>query len=127
MQVPQKDLSRSIDVYNDPDTLALRTNPLQQLWREHMLSRSIIENGLYTSGRFVLIYPSQNHQCGNATNIYQSHLVSDDPNVSGFQVITLEDCVEALRVIGDNQVADALYERYLDFGRIDRKIFESYG
>lgn len=120
------ELSKFIGVYNDPDAPALRTNPLQQLWREHMLSRSMIEHGLYSSGRFVLIYPSQNHQCSTATNTYQSHLISDDPNVSGFQVITLGDCVDTFRVLGDNQVADALYDRYLDFDRVDRKIFESY-
>jgi hypothetical protein len=121
------ELSKLIGVYNDPDALALRINPLQQLWREHMLSRAMIENGLYSSGRFVLIYPSQNHQCAYATNTYQSHLISDIPNVSGFQVITLDNCIESLRVIGDKQVADALYERYLDFERVDRKIFEVIG
>jgi hypothetical protein len=121
------ELSKLIGVYNDPDNSALRTNPLQQLWREHMLSRSMIENGLYPSGRFVLIYPSQNHQCAHATSAYQSHLVSVDPKVSGFQVITLDNCIETLRVIGDKQVANALYDRYLDFERIDRKIFEAIG
>ncbi|WP_347989981.1 hypothetical protein [Methylomonas sp. AM2-LC] len=29
------ELSQFVGVYNDPDHAALRTNPLQQLWREH--------------------------------------------------------------------------------------------
>lgn len=57
----------------------------------------------------------------------KAHLISDDPNVSGFQVVTLDRCVETLRAIGDKQVADALYDRYLDFDRVDRKIFEEIG
>jgi hypothetical protein len=117
------ELSKLIGVYNDPDDSALRTNPLQQLWREHMLSRSMIENGLYSFGRFIVIYPRLNNQCAAAVKTYQTHLVSDSPQVSGFQVITLDDFVRTFRDIGDQETADALYGRYLDFARIDQEIF----
>lgn len=118
-----EELSKHIGIYNDPNSLALRSKPLQQLWREHMLSRAMIDNGLYSSGRFIMIYPRQNPQCDLAANAYQSQLISNDPNVSGFQVVTLNDFVENFRVIGDNQSANALYERYLDFDRVEREIF----
>ena len=36
-------------------------------WREHMFDRAMVGNGLYESGRFVLIYPKQNHHCESAS------------------------------------------------------------
>ena len=121
------ELSNRIGIYNAPDSLALRGNPLQQLWREHMLSRSMIENELYSTGRFIVIYPKKNYKCAVAVNTYQTHLVSDDPKISGFQSITLDDFVETFRAIGDDDIADALYERYLNFERVDREIFKMIG
>lgn len=118
------ELSGRMGVYNAPGAPALRCNPLQQLWREHMLSKTMIENGLYQSGRFIVIYPRQNNLCAGAMHAYQSHLVSDDPAVSGFQAVTLDHCIEAFRAIGDADMATALHNRYLDFERVERVIFE---
>lgn len=118
-----EELSRLTGIYKDPDSLALRGNPLQQLWREHMLSRTMIDNELYSIGRFVVIHPKQNHHCTAAMNAYRKHLVSDDPNVSGFQVVTLDDCIETFRAIGDHETANGLHGRYLDFERVDQAIF----
>ena len=101
----------------------LRGNPLQQLWREHMLSRAMVGNGLYESGRFVLLYPKQNHHCESAVKLYQRELISPDPAVSGFQAVTLEACVAAYEAMGDEETAQALHSRYLDFGKIEEAIF----
>ncbi len=117
------ELSSQIGVYKVHDAPSLRGNPLQQLWREHMLSHAMIDNGLYSAGRFIVIYPGQNHQCAAAVKAYQAHLISNDPDVSGFQVVTLDACVEAFRSIGDHETADALHGRYLDFGRVEQAIF----
>jgi hypothetical protein len=117
------ELSRASCIYKDPDALALRGSPLQQLWREHLLSRSMIGTEPYSTGRFVVIYPKQNGQCDMALNAYRLHLVADAPSISGFQAVTLEDCIETLRAIGDNESASALYGRYLDFERVARAIF----
>jgi len=56
-------------------------------------------------------------------NAYREHLISADPQESGFQVVTLEDCITAFRVIGDAEAADALHGRYLDFGKVEQAIF----
>jgi hypothetical protein len=34
------ELSNSSNLYVDPAATTLRTNPLQQLWREHLLAQS---------------------------------------------------------------------------------------
>src|SRR3546814_5508384 len=83
-------LSNLVEVFSAPDAPELRKNPLQQLWREHMLSRSMVQQGLYDQGRFVVIYPAQNNNCDAAVNLYQSHLISGGPSVSGFDCLTLE-------------------------------------
>jgi hypothetical protein len=88
-----------------------------------MLSRAMIHNGLYSTGRFVVIHPEQNHQCRAGVNAYREHLASTDPQVSGFQIVTLEDCIAALRAIGDAEAADALHGRYLDFRKVEHAIF----
>jgi len=117
------ELSRSSCIYKDPDALALRGSPLQQLWREHLLSRSMIGTELYSTGRFVVIYPKQNSQCDAALNCYRLQLASDAHEISGFHVLTLEDCIQALHAIGDEVTANALYRRYLDFDRVAQAIF----
>lgn len=88
-----------------------------------MLSCTMVETGLYATGRFIVIYPEQNNQCAAAVNAYQNQLVSDVPEESGFQAITLDECVETFRAIGDHEIADALHGRYLDFERVERAIF----
>ena len=117
------ELSSAVGLFKDPDAPALRRNPLQQLWREHLLSRAMIGNGLYATGRFLVIHPAQNHQCAGAVAVYQRHLQSDHPDVSGFQALTLEDCVSAFKAIGDPETAEALHARYLDFERVEQVIF----
>lgn len=117
------ELSASAQVFADPTDQALRDAPLQQLWREHLLSRVMVDNGLYGQGRLVVIHPAQNTNCASAVRAYRRHLVSTDPEVTGFQAITLEDCLTTLADIGDQETASALRARYLDFARIDRAIF----
>ena len=117
------ELSATLPVFRDPAAPALRQAPLQQLWREHMLSRAMVDNCRYSQGRFVVIYPEQNLSCEAATNAYQRQLVSPDPAVTGFQAVTLESCVASLKAVGDDRTASALHARYLDFGRLERAIF----
>lgn len=117
------ELSTTAQVFTDPTAQALREAPLQQLWREHLLSRVMVDNGLYGQGRFVVIHPAANTNCASAVRAYRQHLVSADPEVTGFQAITLEDSLSTLTDIGDQETASALRARYLDFARIDRAIF----
>jgi hypothetical protein len=117
------EVSDSTGVFVDPMATELREAPLQQLWREHLLSRVLLQHGLYAEGRFVVIAPGQNTQCGNAVRTYQKHLKSDEPTESGFQAITLETCLDTLDAIGAGDIATKLRSRYLDFGLIDRVVF----
>ncbi|WP_242538456.1 PGN_0703 family putative restriction endonuclease [Trinickia acidisoli] len=122
-----EELSRASGIYSDPDALALRGSPLQQLWREHLLSQSMIDTGAYASGRFVVMYPRQNVHCAAAVNAYQRQLAPREPKAAAFQVVTLDACVNALRAAGDDELAMAFHQRYLDFERIEHAIFGQRG
>jgi len=119
------ELSASLPVFRDPAAQELRQAPLQQLWREHMLSRAMVKSGTYSQGLFVVIHPEQNTNCGAATRAYKRQLASADPAETGFQSVTLEDCLSALAAIGADETASALRHRYLDFGQLEAAIFGS--
>jgi hypothetical protein len=115
------EVSAATGLYIDPDDKALRSNPLQQLWREHMLSQCLIENGLYEEGSFVLIAPRANHHVQEAAVLYESHLAPPVDGKARFVNLTLDDVVEAIRLT-DPDHASALHRRYLDFWLVDGEI-----
>jgi hypothetical protein len=68
------ELSDASGLFSDPAAVALRTNPLQQLWREHLLAQSMIDNGLYDEGYLVVIAPALNYHVQDATDAYHAQL-----------------------------------------------------
>jgi hypothetical protein len=108
------DLSMSAGLYQDPDAPELRKNPLQQLWREHMLAHTMVANGLYDAGTFVLIAPKLNNDVQRGASAYAKHLAEPAGPV-GFVNLTLEDAAEAVKAAGLPDVAQAFVGRYLDF------------
>jgi hypothetical protein len=55
------ELSDASGLFTDPAAAALRTSPLAQFWREHLLAQSMIDHGLYHEGYFVTIAPALNY------------------------------------------------------------------
>lgn len=113
------DLSVTSGLFVDPDEPALRRNPLQQLWREHLLAHCLLENGLYDRGAFVLLAPRLNDDVQRGARTYRDHLIGDqdrDPaRHPAFLNITLEDANLALSAAGETALALAFLTRYLDF------------
>ena len=93
-------------------------NPLEQLWREHLLAHSVVANGLYDAAALVLIAPGLNNDVQRGARLYTEHLAPAGPGAVPFLNITLEDAVAALKVAGAASYADAFAERYLDFGPV---------
>ena len=113
--------SRSSGLFLDPDAPALRRAPLQQFWREHLLAQTLIDTGLYDAGAFILIAPKLNADVQRAAATYQTHLAptaANDTRKAGFLNVTLEQAIDALRHAGAAEQAQALYDRYLDFGEV---------
>lgn len=76
------------------DRAKLRAKPLQQIWRDHLLSGALVRGGLgYEEGAFVFLHPEGNVACANAVAKYRKQLTSD----ATFHVWTLEAVLAALR------------------------------
>lgn len=108
------EFSRDCGLYAEPDDAALRKNPLQGLWRGHMLAQSMVDAGLYDRGVFVLIAPRQNRDVQRAARAYAKRLTNADGKVA-FLNVELEDAIDAIRTGGAPDLAAALRERYVDF------------
>lgn len=115
------ELSRASGLFKDPDHPDLRAAPLQQLWRQHMLAAAMVQNGLYSAGRFIVIAPALNRRVWSAVAQFNSHLVQDDPVVT-FDAVTLESVISAIRKAGAKETASLLHERYCDFAPLDALI-----
>jgi hypothetical protein len=115
------ELSITSCLYKDPDHSELRTAPLQQLWRQHMLASAMVMNGLYSAGRFMVVAPAFNSRVWDAIARYRTHLIQDGAIVS-FDAVTLENVVAAIRKAGAKETASLLHERYCDFSPLDALI-----
>jgi hypothetical protein len=115
------ELSASSGLFKDPDHLALRTTPLNQLWRQHMLAAAMVQNKLYGAGRFIVIAPSLNGQAQHAIYLYRQHLINS-PATVGFEAVPLENFVAAIKRAGATETATLLHERYCDYGPLDALI-----
>lgn len=115
------ELSRTSGLFKDPDHPDLRAAPLQQLWRQHMLAAAMVQNGLYSAGRFMVVAPALNTRVWDAVAQFRSHLITDDPVVT-FDAITLESVISAIGKAGAKETASLLHERYVDFASLDTLI-----
>lgn len=112
------ELSEKSGLYLDHAEAALRSNPLQQLWREHLLAQSMIDNGLYDEGYFVTIIPALNYHAQSAVETYRAQLREREEGKVRYVNLTLEDVVDKIRR-DDPHHAAALHRRYCDFWLVD--------
>jgi hypothetical protein len=115
------ELSRLSGLYKDPDHPALRSNPLQLLWRQHMLSQAMVLNGLYTCGRFIVVAPSYNFHVQDAVHEYRQHLAGSDGTVE-FDMVSFDDLTRCIARAGAEDLSRALHARYCDFKAVDELI-----
>ena len=113
------ELSRLSTLFVDPDHPQLRAAPLQQMWRQH-LSFSMLNAGLYSAGRYILIAPTLNRAVQEAVALYRSHLLPG--GIVPFEFISFEQFIEAIRRSGAKDIAALLHERYVDFTPVDALI-----
>jgi hypothetical protein len=115
------ELSDASSLFTDPAAAALRSNPLQQFWREHLLAQSMIANGLYDEGYLVTIAPALNYQVQDAAEAYHAQLREPEDGKVRFVNLTLEDVIETIR-LSDPAHAEALHHRYCDFWLVDGEL-----
>jgi hypothetical protein len=98
-----------------PDSLvALRQQPLQQLWRDHLLVGITQREKGYAEGTFVLVYPAANTECRVALQSYRRQLIDS----SSFDAWTLEEIMAVLSLTTAEGWVRELRKRYLELDAI---------
>lgn len=116
------DLAEVSGLFVEPMKPALRTNPSQQLFREHLLAQAMLMRGDYDEGRFVVIAPKGNTLVANAVATYRAELKPAGEDQAGFAGISLEDTIVAIAMAGEEEYAAKLYRRYCDFQLVDGEL-----
>jgi len=112
---------KEVRLYKNPESAILRSPPIEQLMREHMLAQLSVDHGLTSRAMFIGIAPRLNRRADAAFRVYANELApidSDDPTRVRFQHFTLEKLIDAIDVAGDRETADQLWKRYCDFQRV---------
>lgn len=99
---------------------ALKVRPLQQFWRDHLLAGAIKLKDGFDDALFVVLYPRDNKACDAATTSYRE-LLEDS---SSFDSWLIEDVLNFLSVNTKDAWPAVVYDRYCDFGKIDRRLSE---
>lgn len=93
----------------------LLKQPLQQIWRDHLLAGILRIADRYDDGFFAFLHPRANRRCANAVHDYRQCLTDD----TTFTAWTLEDVVGAIRRHTDAPWIAAFHDRYLAFGKVE--------
>ena len=93
----------------------LRSKPLQQVWRDHMLAGSLLLAGGYEDGFFVFLHPKDNMSCREAVDRYQGCLT----NEQSFAAWQLEGVIDALKQHTNGEWVDQLADRYVAFEKLE--------
>jgi hypothetical protein len=112
---------KEVRLYRNPDSPLLRSAPIEQLTREHMLSQLAVDNGVCQRAVFVAFAPRLNRRCTAAFVVYANELLPIDENDRtrvAFRHFTLEAFIDAIDVAGNQDTADRLWRRYCNFQRI---------
>ncbi len=97
------------------ETLAqLRKNPLQQLWRDHLLAGALRNADGFGDGLFAVLYPRDNLACARAVSKYRGCL----SNTATFENWTLEDFTAVVKKHTTSGWIDDFIDRYLDFSKL---------
>ncbi|MEQ8672845.1 MAG: hypothetical protein RLP44_19830 [Aggregatilineales bacterium] len=95
---------------------SLQRPPLQQIWRDHLLSGALRHIDQYEDGFFVFLYPQENTLCANAVQNYENCLSNSDT----FEAWTFNDVVTNLRRFTQAKWVNVFYDRYMNFDKIEK-------
>lgn len=116
------ELAQSSALYKEPSHAALRVNPLQQLFREHLLCFATLKQARYAEAHFVLIAPRHNHRIERVSSLYSAFLTNPTTGTVPYHYVELERVIAAFAASGDEHYAALLFERYCDWSQIDTLI-----
>ncbi|MDZ7859764.1 MAG: hypothetical protein U5O15_03710 [Candidatus Krumholzibacteriota bacterium] len=104
-------IAKSAGIFPESSIEILRESPLQQIWRDHLLSLATEKD--YSGGFFIFLHPEQNKKCHEAYKDYIQLLNSSDPDITKIYSITLEKFLDILFKLNSSTWVIELRERYL--------------
>lgn len=116
------ELAEASGLFKEPRNALLRLNPLEQLFREHLLLEATLLRGDYAEGYFVVVAPAENHLIQRAASLYASFLAKPGENKVAFINFELEQLFQAYGWAGQEILALDLHERYVDFRAVDEVV-----
>jgi hypothetical protein len=100
----------------------LTSGQLRQLYRQHLLAQAMLMRGDFSEGSFIVIAPQLNTPVQAGIAAYRHSLVPPSSAQVAFDSITLESMIELLRHCGERGYAKMLFERYVDWAKVDEVI-----
>ena len=113
------ELAHESGLYKNPALALLRVNPLQQLFREHLLAQASLMRGDHAEAHFMLVAPRANHNLQQAANLYSAHLDEPVEGQATFINVELEKVIEAIGCAGELDYAYALHDRFCAWDKVD--------
>tara|TARA_B100000745_G_scaffold283496_1_gene217585 strand:+ start:90 stop:854 length:765 start_codon:yes stop_codon:yes gene_type:complete len=107
-------ISGQMDCFDEGFLKELEKQPLQQIWRDHMLAGIHKIQNKFDEGIFVFLYPEKNTHCLEAMEKYKRCLTSTDT----FAEWTIESVANQVKQATDDDWIDLFTDRYLDFNKI---------
>ncbi|MEA1832545.1 hypothetical protein U8607_10670, partial [Methylobacterium durans] len=115
-------IAQASDLFIDPAATTLRTNPCQQLFRQHCLAATILDQSLADRAVLTFIAPSHNMLAHAAADTYARHLRDPLTGPLPFIPFTLERVITAIAAAGLPEHARALHRRYTDWWLVDGEL-----
>jgi len=104
-------LSQQSNIFKTGAIDYLKNQPLQQVWRDHLLAISTLKD--YDTGFFVFLYPKDNKDCERVVTDYEKYLLSDTSNCR-FVPETIETYLKVLSNCSKADWIKDFSKRYLD-------------
>lgn len=109
-----EEIAKQSGIFKEGSLENLQKKPLQQIWRDHLLSLVMCQNGIYKEGIFVFLFPSKNEECQSSINLYKEQLIASNEEKTGFHPMHLEKMIGTLREISGSEWVDEFIKRYFD-------------
>ncbi len=109
-----EEVAEMMGCFKKDKLIELKLQPLQQIWRDHLLAGSLRHEDSFEDGIFAFLYPQGNQHCTNAMRAYRDCLLNSDTFVEW----TLEDVSAAIKTRTQNEWVDRFIDRYLNFDKL---------
>lgn len=115
-RVRYDEVANAMGCFDEEARPYLLRQPLQQIWRDHLLAGAHLNADNFDDGFFAFLYPRDNLHCAQAIERYRACLTHE----GSFVVWTLEDVVKVVRQQTGAGWPELVFDRYLSFEKLEQ-------